>query len=73
MKKKLSIITAAVLLILGAAVLKSKYNTDDVQSQTRFLMDTYCTIQVPGSIEVLDVINLAFKRIEEIDSKFDSL
>ncbi len=44
-----------------------------IQSQTRFLMDTYCTIQVPGGIEVLTVIEKAFGRIEEIDAKFNAL
>lgn len=46
---------------------------EPIQSQTRFLMDTYCTIQVPGNIEVLGAIEQAFNRIEEIDEKFNAL
>ena len=44
-----------------------------IQSQTRFLMDTYCSIQVPGDIDVLKAIEKAFNRIEEIDVKFNAL
>ncbi|MFC1512353.1 FAD:protein FMN transferase [Candidatus Latescibacterota bacterium] len=46
---------------------------DKIQSQTRFLMDTFFTIQVPGDIEVLKDIEKAFVRIEEIDKKFNAL
>ena len=48
-------------------------DANPIQSQTRFLMDTYCTIQVPGDFDVLEAIGKAFDRIEEIDVKFNSL
>ena len=38
-----------------------------IQSQTRFLLDTYCTIQVPGEIDVIPAIECAFARIEEVE------
>jgi FAD:protein FMN transferase len=41
-----------------------------LQKQTRFLMDTYVTIQAPGGKEVLPVINKALDRMEEVDKKF---
>lgn len=63
------IITALILLTLKVVV----NDPEPIQSQTRFLMDTYCTIQVPGSIEVLGAIEQAFNRIEEIDEKFNAL
>ena len=49
------------------------HDSDPVQSQTRFLMDTFCTIKVPGNVEVLTAIEQAFERIEEIDAKFNAL
>lgn len=44
-----------------------------IQKQTRFLMDTYVTIQIPGDTGQLKVIEKAFQRIEEIDQKFNIL
>jgi len=45
----------------------------DIQKQTRFLMDTYCTIQIPGDVEVLKAIEAAFDRMEEVDRHFNVL
>ncbi len=46
---------------------------EKIQKQTRFLMDTYVTIQIPGEIDRLAIIEKAFQRIEEIDRKFNVL
>ena len=48
-------------------------NTRPVQRQTRFLMDTYCTIQVPGGVEVRPAIDHALDRMEAIDRRFNAL
>ena len=50
-----------------------KYRDNQVQEQTRFVMSTYCTIQIPGTKEVIPFIKKAFERIEEIDKKFNVL
>ncbi|MDD5686537.1 MAG: FAD:protein FMN transferase [Elusimicrobia bacterium] len=52
---------------------KNFFNKEKIQKQTRFLMDTYCAIQVPGNTEVLKIIDKALDRIEEIDRKFNAL
>lgn len=44
-----------------------------IQKQTRYLMDTYCTIQIPGDVEVLSAIEAAFDRMEEVDKHFNVL
>ena len=44
-----------------------------IQKQTRFLMDTYVTIQIPGGVGQIPVIEKAFDRIETIDHKFNAL
>ncbi len=67
------IIGVAAIILLAAAAYKFKQDSSGIQSRTRFLMDTYCTIQVPGSVEVLDIIDRAFGRIEDVDRKFSSL
>jgi thiamine biosynthesis lipoprotein len=41
-----------------------------MQKRTRFIMDTYCTIQAPGGSEVIPAINKALDRMTEIDNKF---
>ena len=45
----------------------------EMQKQTRFLMDTVVTIQIPGGTERLAVIQKALDRMEEIDHKFNVL
>jgi len=45
----------------------------EMQKQTRFLMDTIVTIQIPGGAERLAVIQKALDRMEEVDHKFNVL
>lgn len=73
MNKKGFLISGVLIIIVIAIMGLTKYESDPVQSQTRFLMDTYCTIQVPGNKGVLKAIDNAFKRIEAIDIKFNAL
>jgi len=61
------------IAVLIAAIVYARQGDDTVRSRTRFLMDTICTIQVPGDIEVLDIIDKAFDRMVEVDHKFSSL
>lgn len=44
-----------------------------MQKETRFIMDTYVTIQAPGGKEVMPAIEAAFKRLKEINVKFNVL
>ena len=67
-KRLLSLLLLTVVILAGCG--KSK-NT--VQKQTRFLMDTYVTIQIPGDVSVLPVIENAMTRIEEVENKFNIL
>ena len=71
--KKYILLLVPVVIILIVALVYAQQNDDNVQMQTRFLMDTYCSITVPGDVTVLDAINSAFFRIEEIEVKFNSL
>jgi len=72
--KKSGLISSGVILIFVILFLGLKhYESDSLQSQTRYLMDTFCTIKVPGDIEVLKSIEQALDRIEEIDRKFNIL
>ena len=72
---KISIIILVIIVSVAACffVLKS-YNSPALQKQTRFLMDTYCTIQVFGPKSETDkAMTAALDRMEEIDKKFNFL
>ncbi len=72
--KKSGLISSGIIVIIMIVFLGlKKHKSESIQSQTRFLMDTYCTIQVPGDIEVLQFIDQALDRIEEVDKKFNIL
>jgi len=45
----------------------------EMQKQTRFLMDTIVTIQIPGGAERVAVIQKALDRMEQVDHKFNVL
>lgn len=60
-------VTAGVALYLRRPVAET-----GMQRQTRFLMDTVCTIQVPGPESVRPAMARAFARIEELDNKFNA-
>lgn len=63
-----------IIVLIGAIVLlNTLLPKEKIQKQTRFLMDTYCTIQVPGNTDVIKAIEKAFDRMEEIDKKFNVL
>ncbi len=64
--------TVGIILLVLILWIFFKEDPDNIQSQTRFLMDTFFTIQVPGDIDVLKDIEKAFERIEEIDIKFNA-
>jgi len=72
MNKKVWIIIFAIAAVLVAFTVK--YLTAvRVQKQTRFLMDTIVTIQIPGGSDKIPVIAKALDRMEEIDKKFNAL
>ncbi|MDP2982755.1 MAG: FAD:protein FMN transferase [Candidatus Latescibacter sp.] len=63
-------------LLFGLMILLVGWKThesDTLQSQSRYLLDTYCTIKAPGDTRVLSALSKALDRIEEIDSKFNML
>lgn len=73
MKTSLKVFTIIILVIAAIFVLRKKPDSS-LQKQTRFLMDTYCTIQAFGPKDITDkAITVAFNRMEEIDGKFNSL
>ena len=72
MNKKVVLLFGIIVLVAVAFWVRNR-KTGPTQSQTRYLMDTYCTITVPGPPEVLPAIEAAFARIEEIDRKFSAL
>ena len=63
------IIAALIVLSVSAGCTGDR----DIQKQTRFLMDTYITIQVPGGKEVRPAISKAFDRMKEVEAKFNVL
>jgi len=74
MKRVVFILVASLAAV--AAVLWGRPGSgkpEDVQKQTRFLMDTYVTIQVPGDAQAIKTIEKAFDRMEEVDRKFNVL
>ncbi|MBT4482297.1 MAG: FAD:protein FMN transferase [Candidatus Latescibacteria bacterium] len=73
MRKNIALVAGIVSIMIILLWRFIWYDPYPVQSQTRFLMDTFCTIQVPGNINVLPAIELAFERIEEIDVKFNAI
>jgi thiamine biosynthesis lipoprotein len=73
-KKALFIVVMAA--VAAAVVFWGRPKADKpepVQKETRFLMDTYVTMQVPGDAQALEKIEKAFDRIEEVDRKFNVL
>lgn len=74
MKKTIIVGIWALLIAAVFGCAKFKHKEPEVIKRTRFLMDTYCTIQVPGKAEEVDkIIDKAFNRMEEIDQKFNCL
>ncbi|MFQ5866907.1 MAG: FAD:protein FMN transferase [bacterium] len=67
----LVIILAVIFFLAGRSFIVTE---EKIQKQTRFLMDTYCTIQAVGPKKVVNrAISLALDRMEEIDKKFNVL
>lgn len=73
MRKKASSVFIIIVGIVLVLFILKRGPRDLIQKRTRFLMDTYCTIQVPGNKQVLNAIDKAFDRMEEIDQKFNAL
>ena len=73
MSKKLLLILSAVLIFAALVWIFVPREPEPIQKQTRFLMNTYCTIQVPGDIDVIPAIKRAFERIQEVEHKFNAL
>ena len=72
--------TAFILLLTATAAAAFFYRADlfakkgGIIKRTRFMMDTLCTIQVPGAdgeAKAEAAINLAFDRMAEVDAKFN--
>ena len=73
MKKKIVLPITIILCLVVIVYVIKRYKESQVQKQTRFVMDTYCTIQIPGNKGVIPFIEESFQRIEEIDKKFNIL
>ena len=59
--------------VIALIVLSGCGRKQEMQKQTRFLMDTVVTIQIPGGAERLAVIQKALDRMEEVGHKFNVL
>jgi FAD:protein FMN transferase len=66
--KNVFIIFAAAAVVLLAAA--CGFLGEKLQKKTRFLMDTYVTIQVPGGEKEIAIIDKALDRMAEVDRKF---
>lgn len=72
--KRPRIIFAAVVVVTMLAYLGLKnHGKTAVRKQTRFLMDTYVTIQAPDGNGAQQALEKAMDRIEKIDVKFNAL
>ncbi|PIP67945.1 MAG: hypothetical protein CO035_03575 [Candidatus Omnitrophica bacterium CG_4_9_14_0_2_um_filter_42_8] len=74
--KKLKPVFIIIIVIFAALWAVRSYNERrfHVEKETRFMMDTYVTIYAVGPKAVtLKAINLALNRMQEIDTKFNSL
>lgn len=70
MKKILSALTAFIATLLIVLWVRAHISGEPMQKRTRFIMDTYCTIQVPGGSGVIPAIDRAMDRMTAIDNKF---
>ena len=73
MKKILLVLIIFAACLSVTAYIITRYRYPQIQKQTRFVMSTYCTIQIPGKKDVIPFIEKAFDRIEEVDKKFNVL
>jgi len=73
MKRSALIIAGLVALCIIGFIIIKKRSGPEIKKRTRFIMSTYCTIQVPGDREVIKAIDKALDRMEEIDKKFNVL
>jgi thiamine biosynthesis lipoprotein len=71
--RRVGFLILAGLVFAAVAWFWFKGQTVPIQKRTRFLMDTVCTIYIPGPKTVLPVIDKALDRAEEIDKKFNCL
>jgi thiamine biosynthesis lipoprotein len=69
MKKTIAAVAAFAATLVVVLLVRAHFS-DPVQKRTRFIMDTYCTIQAPGGSEVIPAINRALDRMTELDNKF---
>lgn len=72
MKKWIVGVLFLTLLAGGAFHYYQRRNASPVEKRMRFIMDTYCSIQVPGGSEVVPAINKALDRMQEVDKKFNA-
>jgi FAD:protein FMN transferase len=66
-KNTVIILAAAAAVLLAASC---GFPGEKLRKKTRFLMDTYVTIQVPGGEKEIAIIDKALDRMEEVDRKF---
>ncbi|MDD5457258.1 MAG: FAD:protein FMN transferase [Candidatus Margulisbacteria bacterium] len=70
MKKNIVIICLTLILLFLLALYLRTITNPELQKKTQILMDTYCTITVPGGPESIAAIDKAFARMREVDQKF---
>ncbi len=62
----------AIIILIVFLFWRNANKKEKIHKQTRFLMDTYCTIQAVGPAkETNEAIKLALNRMEEVDDKFN--
>jgi FAD:protein FMN transferase len=65
MKLKIAVVVFALVILCGCG--------PKAQKETRFVLDTFVSMTVPGGKEVKPAIDAAYKRIGEINKKFNVL
>lgn len=70
MKKTIFLVAISGSLLL-LFLIYSLNTPQPMQKRTRFMMDTFCTISVPGSPKVIPHIEAALDRMQVIDNKFN--
>lgn len=72
MKKYISIILTIITIFAAIIVFIHHHNTPPpMQKRTRFMMDTFCSITIPGNKAVLPIIDKALDRMQDIDTRFN--
>ena len=68
--QKIFVTLAVIILIAAGLIAIRKIGEPPLQVRSRFIMDTICTIKVPGGKEVMPAIDKAMDIMQDMEAKF---